>query len=85
MKRQVQITAATAVVMALAGAAGAQDGCNIKANVSTKGERIYHVPGNLTQSGAVYCIGYRPDFSDDTDMRCPSFKFTQLIGCSCSD
>jgi len=30
---------------ALAVAAGENDACNIKGNVSTQGERIYHVPG----------------------------------------
>jgi hypothetical protein len=28
-----------------AGTSAAQEGCNIKGNVSTQGERIYHVPG----------------------------------------
>ena len=28
-----------------AAAAGEHDACNIKGNVSTQGERIYHVPG----------------------------------------
>ena len=27
------------------GAAGESDACNIKGNVSTQGERIYHMPG----------------------------------------
>lgn len=45
MKRLFQIAAFTTVVIALAGAAGAQDSCNVKGNVSTRGERIYHVPG----------------------------------------
>ena len=34
------------VVFSLASAsAGESNGCNIKGNVSTRGERIYHVPG----------------------------------------
>lgn len=34
---------AGAAIQTAAGAAG--DACNIKGNVSTQGERIYHVPG----------------------------------------
>ena len=30
---------------AVAASAGENDACNIKGNVSTQGERIYHVPG----------------------------------------
>lgn len=45
MKSLVQVVAAVLLAAAFAGGAAAQDGCNIKGNVSTKGERIYHVPG----------------------------------------
>lgn len=45
MKRLVQVGTAMLLVTAFEGGAVAQDGCNIKGNVSTKGERIYHVPG----------------------------------------
>lgn len=45
MERLLQIATAVAAIMALTGGAVAQDACNIKGNVSTKGERIYHVPG----------------------------------------
>jgi hypothetical protein len=37
--------AALTVMLGTTGAAAQSDGCNIKGNVSTKGERIYHVPG----------------------------------------
>lgn len=33
------------VVGAVPGLAGENDACSIKGNVSTQGERIYHVPG----------------------------------------
>jgi len=40
------LLAAVAMIL-IAGLAAAEenDACNIKGNVSTKGERIYHVPG----------------------------------------
>ncbi|WP_427857069.1 hypothetical protein [Devosia litorisediminis] len=34
-----------AMFVATAATAGENDACNIKGNVSTRGERIYHVPG----------------------------------------
>ncbi len=37
--------AAVTAVLGISGAAAQSGGCNIKGNVSTKGERIYHVPG----------------------------------------
>jgi len=36
---------ATSLLLALTGAAAAKGECNIKGNVNTRGERIYHVPG----------------------------------------
>jgi hypothetical protein len=45
MERLLQVAFAAAAFMTFAGGVAAQDGCNIKGNVSTKGERIYHVPG----------------------------------------
>lgn len=45
MKSLAQIATGIALVMAATGGATAQDSCNIKGNVSTQGERIYHVPG----------------------------------------
>lgn len=42
-----KIAIAAAFIVVASSAAFAQDNgaCNIKGNVSTKGERIYHVPG----------------------------------------
>lgn len=37
--------AAALLAVTIAPAAAQQGGCNIKGNVSTQGERIYHVPG----------------------------------------
>lgn len=44
MRKLLIITAGMAVSIGLTNSAVAQE-CNIKGNVSTKGERIYHVPG----------------------------------------
>lgn len=50
MSRSVFATAAllAGLLVFLAGqvSAGENDACNIKGNVSTRGERIYHVPGD---------------------------------------
>jgi hypothetical protein len=45
MTRPVHLGVAALLAVAFASGAAAQDGCHIKGNVSTKGERIYHVPG----------------------------------------
>ncbi len=37
--------AALTAMLGTVGALAQSGGCNIKGNVSTKGERIYHVPG----------------------------------------
>ncbi|RYE49814.1 MAG: hypothetical protein EOP24_00815 [Hyphomicrobiales bacterium] len=39
------ISAILAVTSAISVSAEGTSGCNIKGNVSTRGERIYHVPG----------------------------------------
>jgi hypothetical protein len=40
------LIAGLAMVLAVGStAAGENDACNIKGNVNTRGERIYHVPG----------------------------------------
>lgn len=39
------VIAAALLVLAAVPAAAQQGECNIKGNVSTQGERIYHVPG----------------------------------------
>ena len=35
----------SALLLPIASHAGENDACNIKGNVNTRGERIYHVPG----------------------------------------
>jgi len=37
--------AATAPIVPLVGVSSGSDGCNIKGNINSSGERIYHVPG----------------------------------------
>ena len=44
MRKLLWIVAALGAAMGSANLAAARE-CNIKGNVSTKGERIYHVPG----------------------------------------
>lgn len=39
------ILAVLAVTSVISASAAETNGCNIKGNVSTRGERIYHVPG----------------------------------------
>jgi endonuclease YncB( thermonuclease family) len=43
--RAAQREQATPVAVSPAGSLAGQSGCNIKGNISAKGERIYHVPG----------------------------------------
>lgn len=38
-------TVFAAMIALCSGALAQTDGCNIKGNVNTRGERIYHVPG----------------------------------------
>jgi len=43
--RQIHLAAIAIFLIGGTSAAGENDACNIKGNVSTRGETIYHVPG----------------------------------------